>query len=185
MMSLRPMMSRLVLLFGICLFTAGAQMSCSSDGTGSIRDDDLDSGNGTRFTTRLVLRDSAGVETATFERGELITFELTIRNHTTQTVTLEDCCPPDNDFFVFEDDSRRLLWKWTAGRAFPAVITDLEFAPGETKTFEATWNQVATGGEMIPAGEYLARGSGPFVQLQGNPLSPGELASGLRAFRVR
>ena len=102
MVHLRPMMSRLVLLFGICLFTAGAQMSCSSDGTGVIRDDDLDSGHGTRFTTRLVLRDAAGTETYSFDRGELVTLELTIRNHTSAPVTLEDCCPPDSDFFVFE-----------------------------------------------------------------------------------
>jgi hypothetical protein len=178
-------MSRLLLLLGIGLFTAGAQMSCSSDGTGSIRDDDLDSGDGTRFTTRLILRDSAGAETYTFDRSELITLELTIRNHTDRPVTLESCCPPDSDFFVFEEDSRRLLWKWSLGRAFPAVITDLEFAAGETRTFRATWNQVSNAGETIPPGDYLARGAGPFVQLQGNPLSPGEQASGLRAFRVR
>jgi hypothetical protein len=181
----RPMMARLVMLFGICLFTAGAQFSCSSDGSASIGDDDLDSGNGTRFTTRLVLRNSAGTESYTFARGDLITFELTVRNRTDQTVTLAGCCPPDREFFVFEEDSRRLRWKWTEGRAFPAVVQDLVFTPQETKIFLAEWNQVTASGEMIAAGEYEARGAVPFVQIQADPLAPGELASNLRSFTVR
>jgi hypothetical protein len=180
-----PMMSRLVMLFGICLFTAGAQFSCSSDGTARIGDDDLDSGDGPRFSTRLVLRDSAGAESYTFARGELITFELSVRNRTDQTVTLADCCPPDREFFVFEEGSRRLRWKWTEGRAFPAVLEDLVFGPRETKIFMAEWNQVTQSGEMIATGEYEARGAVPFVQVQGDPLAPGELGSNLRSFTVR
>jgi hypothetical protein len=179
------MMSRLALLLGICLFTAGAQTSCSSSGVVSIRDDDLDSGDGTRFTTRLTLRDSAGTETSTFDRGELVTFVLTVRNHSGQTVTLAGCCPPDSEFFVFDDDPRTLRWKWTEGRSFPAVISDLVFAPFETRTFTAEWNMVTRSGSMLAPGRYDARGAVPFVQLQADPLVPGELASGLRTFTVR
>jgi hypothetical protein len=181
----RPMMARLVMLFGICLFTAGAQFSCSSDGSARIGDDDLDSGDGPRFSTRLVLRNSGGTETYTFQRGDLITFELSVRNRTSQTVTLADCCPPDREFFVFEDGSRSLRWKWTEGRAFPAVLEDLVFGPQETKIFMAEWNQVTRSGEMIATGEYEARGAVPFVQVQADPLAPGELASNLRSFTVR
>lgn len=179
------MMSRLVVLFGICLFTAGAQFSCSSDGTARIGDDDLDSGDGPRFSTRLILRDSAGAESYSFARGELITFELSVRNRTDRTVTLTDCCPPDREFFVFDEDSRRLRWKWTEGRVFPAVLEDLVFGPQETKIFMAEWNQVTRSGEMIASGLYEARGAVPFVQVQGDPLAPGELGSNLRSFTVR
>lgn len=173
------------MVFGICLFTAGAQFSCSSNGTANFREDDLDSGDGPRFTTRLILRNSAGAESYVFQRGDLITFELTVRNRTGQTVTLADCCPPDREFFVFEEDSRRLRWKWTEGRAFPAILEDLVFEPQETKIFLAEWNQVTASGEMIATGEYEARGVVPFVQVQGNPLAPGELGSNLRTFTVR
>jgi hypothetical protein len=182
----RPqMMARLALLFGICLFTAGAQLSCSSDGRASIVDDDLDSGEGPRFTTRLVLRDSAGTESYDFQRGDLITFELSVRNRTDQTVTLAGCCPPDREFFVFDEDTRRLRWKWSENRHFPAVVQDLVFSPQETKLFVAEWNQVTQAGEMVAAGEYETRGAVPFAQIQGNPLAPGELASNLRSFTVR
>jgi hypothetical protein len=38
---------------------------------------------------------------------------------------------------------------------------------------------------MIANGEYEARGAIPFVQIQADPLAPGELASNLRSFTVR
>ena len=41
-----PIMSRVIAVVGICLFTAGAQLSCSSDGRAFIHDDLDDSGNG-------------------------------------------------------------------------------------------------------------------------------------------
>jgi hypothetical protein len=180
-----PMMARLAMLFGICLFTAGAQFSCSSDGTANIRDDDLDSGDGPRFSTRLVLRDSGGAETYTFQRGDLITFELTVRNRTDQTVTIPACCPPNGEFFVFEEDTRLLRWRWTEGQPFPLVLGDLVFGPQETKVLRGEWNQVTRTGEMIAAGAYEARGGIRFPELRADPLAPGELASNLRSFTVR
>ena len=180
-----PMMARLVVLFGICLFTAGAQFSCSSDGTGSISDDDLDSGDGPRFSTRLVLRDSSGAETYTFARGELITFELTVRNRTNQTVTIPNCCPPNSEFLVFEEDTRSLLWRWTESQPFPLVIGDLVFSPQQSRTLRGDWNQVTRTGDMIPAGAYEARGAIPSAALRGDPLTSDELASNLRSFTVR
>lgn len=179
-----PMMARLAMLFGICLLTTGSQFSCSTDGTASIGDD-IDSGNGPRFTTRLVLRDSAGAETYTFDRGELITLELTIRNRTNETVRLQGCCPPESDFFVFEDRDEDVRWQWSEGRAFPAVVADLVFDPNETKTMQVTWDQVTRSGEMLAAGEYDARGvvtRAPFVA---DPLASSELGSNLRSFTIR
>jgi hypothetical protein len=179
------MMSRLVMLFGVCLFTAGAQFSCSSDGSASIHDDDLDSGDGPRFSTRLVLRDSSGTETYTFARGDLITFELTVRNRTNQTVTIPACCPPDPEFFAFEEDTRQLLWRWTEGQPAPAVVSNLVFSPLETKTLRGEWNQVVRTGEMIPAGAYEARGAIRSPEIRGDPLATSEVGSNLRSFTVR
>ena len=184
----RPaMMARLAMLFGICLFTAGAQYSCSSNGTGRIGDDndDIDSGTGPRFSTRLVLRNSAGAETATFDRGDLITFEITIRNRTGETVRLQGCCPPESDFFVFDDGDEELRWQWSEGRAFPAVITDLVFTPNETKTMQVTWNQVTRSGAMLSAGQYDARGVVTRAPFQTDPLASSELGSNLRSFTIR
>ena len=181
----RSMMSRLVALVGICLFTSGAEFSCSSDGTGRITDRDLGSGSGPRFTTTLVLRDSAGTATRSFDRGELITLELTVRNRTDQSVRLNNGHPPDFEFFVIDDGTSRVRWQYTENRAFPAVILPIDFAAGETKTYTFTWNQVLRDGAMLERGNYEARGAIPFPGLQGNPLAADELGSNLLAFTVR
>jgi hypothetical protein len=177
-----PMMARLVALFGICLFTAGAQYSCSSDGTGSIGDD-IDSSR--RFTTRLVLRDSAGTETSAFQRGELINFHLTIRNLTNQTIVFQGCCPPESDFFVFDARGETVRWQWSEGRPFPAVLADLVFAPNETKTFQVAWNQVTRSGEMLAAGSYDTRGIVTRTPFAADPLVTHELGSSLRTLTIR
>lgn len=179
-----PMMARLAALFGVCLFTAGAQFSCSSDGRATIGDD-IDSGNGPRFTTRLVLRNSAGTETYTFQRGDLINFELTIRNRTNGTITFQGCCPPESDFFVFNDGDEDVRWRWSEGRAFPAVIADLVFTPNETKTFQVDWNQVTRSGEMLAAGQYDTRGIVTRTPFTADPLASSELGSNLRTFTIR
>ena len=178
-------MSRLAALVGICLFTSGAQYSCSSDGTGRITDRDLGSGSGPTFTTSLVLRDSAGVATRSFDRGELITFELTVRNRTDQTVRLESGHPPDFDFLVLNDGTSRVRWQWTEGRGIPTVVIPIVFAAGETKTYTFVWNQGLLDGAMLERGNFEARGVVPFSGYQGNPLAAHELGSNLLAFTVR
>ncbi|MBC8025860.1 MAG: hypothetical protein H7Y89_07710 [Steroidobacteraceae bacterium] len=178
-------MARLAMLSGICLFTAGAQFSCSSDGTVNIGDDDLDSGDGPRFVTRLVLRNSSGTETYSFQRGDLITLEVTIRNRTGETIRLQGCCPPESDFFVFDDGNEDVRWQWSEGRAFPAVVADLVFTPNEAKTMQVTWNQVTRSGEMLSTGQYDARGIVTRAPFLTDPLAASELGSNLRTFTIR
>lgn len=180
-----PIMSRVLAVVGICLFTGGAQLSCSSDGRGVIRDDLDDSGSGATFTTTLVLRNSAGAESYTFQRGDVITFELTVHNRTNQTQRFADCCPPDREFFVFDDGTARLRWKWTEGRAFPAVIESLEFAANETKVLRGEWNQGLSDGSVIAAGRYEARGVVSVSLAYRDPLLASELGSRLREFTIQ
>jgi hypothetical protein len=181
----RPMMSRLAAVIGIALFTGGAQYSCSN-GIGTIgHGRDIDSGNGPTFTTNLVLRDSAGARTTAFTRGETITFELTVRNRTTDTVRLEDGHPPDSDFVVFDDGTDDVRWQRNEGRAFPAVVAPIVFAPGETRTFTVEWDQVLIDGRMLGVGDYEARGVIPFAAFATDPLAPSDLGSNLVAFSVR
>lgn len=184
----RSMMARLAMLFGICLFTAGAQFSCNSgDGTAHLGDanDDLDSGNGPRFSTRLVLRNAAGAETYTFARGDLITLEITIRNRTGETVRLQGCCPPESDFFVFDESDEDVRWQWSEGRVFPAVVADLVFTPNETKTMQVTWDQVTRSGSQLAAGHYDARGVVTRAPFSTDPFAVSELGSNLRSFTIR
>ena len=53
---------------------------------------------------------------------------------------------------------RREVWRHSAGRMFAQVITDLTLAPGESRSFTATWNQTDAKGKPVPPGRYEAVG---------------------------
>jgi tripartite ATP-independent transporter DctM subunit len=85
------MIARLFAVGVVALVTSGSQVQCSSgdpDALPPIDEIDGETGDGPSFTTRLVIRDSAGRETDEFRRGELITFEVTVHNKTTQPIVL-------------------------------------------------------------------------------------------------
>ena len=96
---------------------------------------------GPTFTTTLVLRDSAGAEKYTFQRTELITFELSVRNRTAQPANVSLSTTQASDFFVFPNGGNTALWFCSTGMAFPTVVTTLTFAANETKVMQCTWNQ--------------------------------------------
>jgi intracellular proteinase inhibitor BsuPI len=161
--------------------------SCTS-GTGTLRDrEDLGNGEevaGPTFTTTLVLRDAAGTEKYTFQRTELITFELTVRNRTSQAVNVSLSTTQASDFYVFPNGGSTALWFCSTGMAFPTVVTTLTFAANETKVMQCTWNQSLSNGTFLPNGNYEARGLVTAVGVSANPSTQHELASTLRAFTV-
>jgi len=182
------MIARLALLVGIVLSTAGAQYSCSSDGRGLItnRDGgrDIGSGSGPTFSTTLILRDSAGVETNSFTRLELIDMELTVRNRTAQKVTVQMPSTAGSDFVVFTEGGDSPRWWSNENRGFPTVVTTIEFQPNESKTVSVSWNQELRDGTFLPAGSYEARGMLRNVGFPPGWLAPHELGSNLRVFTV-
>jgi hypothetical protein len=182
------MIARLLALGVVMLVSSGSQFSCTTGDTSLLdRDDDLGSGDGATFSTTLVLRDSSGTAKSSFDEGELITLELTVRNRTDQPQTVNLATTQATDFFVFRDDEDELLWNAGHGTAAPAVVTPLNFAANETKVVSLAWNQEIPDGTFLPPGSYDARGAvmavGVFAPA-GDPLSPHELASNLREFTV-
>ena len=179
------MIARLAMLGAVCLVTSGSQVSCSSGGDsgGGAHDRIPGSGNGPTFTTTLVLRNSAGVETYEFARGEIIRFELTVRNRTRTTVEMQSGSY-HYDFVVFNNGSNSPRWVWGEGRAFTMEGITRTFAPDESKVFTVDWNQEISSGSTLPRGRYEARGVMPFDAFQTNRLAPHELGSTLRAFSV-
>jgi hypothetical protein len=179
----RSMIARLAMLGAVCLVTAGAQSSCSAGDPDLLPGDD---GNGDTptFSTTLVLRDAAGAGTYRFSRGEIIRFELTVRNRTSQTVDLQFDTGQQMDFVVFDNGGNSPRWQWSEGVAFIQAITELQFAPNETRTFTVDWNQQTRSGDTLPPGSYEARGVLPFEAFDTNPLATHELGSTLEAFTV-
>jgi hypothetical protein len=139
---------------------------------------------GPTFTTTLVLRDSAGAEKYTFQRTELITFELSVRNRTSRPANVSLSTTQASDFFVFSNGGNSVLWFCSTGMAFPTVITTLTFAANEIKVMRCTWNQELSNGTFLPNGRYEARGIVTAVGVIADPSSAHELASTLRDFTV-
>jgi hypothetical protein len=177
------MMARLAVVVGIVFTTAGAQYSCNSDGVGSISNRDFDTGHGPTFVTTLILRDSANTATDQFSRSELIRFELSVRNQTTQEVKL-DIGQPQRDFLVFDHGANTPRWRFTEGQLVTMERIVLTFAPGETKVFSLTWNQELLDGTSLPAGRYEARGLVTKTSYSTEPLAADELFSDFRPFTV-
>jgi len=178
-------MARVALLVGICLSTAGAQYSCSSDGSGMFTSRDLNSGDGPTFSTTLALRDSSGNEASRFSRMELVRMELTVRNRTDMQQTLQ--MPSSGlgaTFMAFNEGANTPRWRSTDGFAFPAVVTQIVFQAHETKVMGLDWNQEMADGTFLPNGNYEARGIVQIVGFPQDPLAPHELGSNLVVFSV-
>jgi hypothetical protein len=180
------MIARLALLGAVSLVTMGAQSSCSStNGEGRLDiQDPPENADGPTFTSTLVLKDSSGAARSSFERGELITMELSVRNRTSETQRLTFADGGQSDFVVFNDGTHQLRWRWSDDKVFIQVATEVMFEPQETKKISVTWDQVLASGAMVEAGTYEARGMlmipGPGADLQ----APSERASTLVPFTI-
>lgn len=133
----RSTVARLLAVGAVALVTGGSQVSCNTGaGTGEFTGG---SGNGPTFTTTLLLRDSAGAAKNAFQAGELIHFELSVRNRTGQPVELDFSSGQQYDFFAFEAGSANLAWLWSSTALFTQAASTLTFAAGETKVFTVSW----------------------------------------------
>lgn len=172
----RSTVVRLVAIGAVALFTSGAQTRCSSGDLDEFPGDDENADVPT-FTTTLVLRDSAGVARNSFEAGELITFELSVRNRTDQPVELDFPSGHQYDFFAFKAGTSDVVWLWSSTALFTQAASTLTFAGGETKVFSVNWSQ----GER---GSYEGRGAVLFDALWTNRQAPHELGSTLVPFTI-
>lgn len=169
---------RLLVISGLVTACLGASTSSCEFGDGS-------GGIGPSFVTELSLRDASGLPSDTFARGEPIELRLTVRNRLSTAATVQFSDARTSDFVVIRQGSRVLVWKWSDGRAFPLVLTELEFAAGETKTFSVTWDQSDSSGQPVAAGVYEARGVLVYEGFDADPLRSHEMGSTLERFTIQ
>ena len=106
---------------------------------------------------RLTVRNASGAIRRAFGSAEAVTFELAVRNvgDTRETVVLASA--KTHDFVVTSSDGRE-IWRASRGRFFAQMLTELSFAPGETRRFTSTWDQVRADGTAAVDGEYSVAG---------------------------
>ena len=174
-------MARLSLLVGIWLATAGAQVSCSSDGNGRFDN----GGGGSDFDATLTLRDVAGVETSEFVFGEAMRFDYEIVNLTNRRLTVRFTDAQIYDFVVLDNGTANTRWRWSDAQSFSQTATELTFEPYASKSYSVIWAGTLADGTQLPVGNYQARGSLVFDGFKTNPLAASQLGSPLEAFTVR
>lgn len=171
-------MRRLLTILGLVTACLGASTSSCEFGDGS-------GGIGPSFVTELSLRDANGLPSDSFARGEPIELRLTVRNRLNTAATVQFNDTRTSDFVVIRQGSQALVWKWSDGKAFAQVITEVEFAAGETKTFSVTWDQFGSNGQAVDAGTYEARGVLVYQGFDADPLRSHEMGSTLERFTIR
>jgi hypothetical protein len=139
---------------------------------------------GPTFVTDLVLRNAAGQQRTEFARGEPITFELTVRNRTDSEVVIQFGSGHQWEFITLDAGTSRVRWRWSSDKAFIQSTSELTFAPGQTHTFTAAWDQAGNDKQPVGPGNYEARGLLLFEEFTTNPLAQHQLGSPLKAFRI-
>jgi hypothetical protein len=138
-----------------------------------------------RFVAELVLKNAAGEVRNEFARGEPIHFELTVRNRSDEEVVMQFPSARHYELVVFDAGSSQVRWTWSSDKAFAQYVTELTFAPAETKAFTGIWDhQIGDDGQAVGPGNYEARGVLLFQEFATNPLALHQLGSPLKAFRV-
>ncbi len=110
------------------------------------------------FKTTLVVKDQSGNVKTQFTTGEPIFFELSITNITDVPMTLTLASPQIYEFLVAPAGETQPVWHWSSDKVFPAVIVELSFAAGETKTYLVVWDQINDAGRAVTPGDYVAQG---------------------------
>lgn len=172
---------RLVSVLGIVAICMGATSnSCSlRDGIGGGSDDEPS------FVAQLLIEDSAGQQTDSFDRGEQIQFVLTVRNRLSSSASIDFTTARTSDFVVVRENTNDVVWKWSDDQAaFAQVATTLSFTAGETKSFTVQWNQVGSSGSQVRADRYEARGVLVYDGFDSNPLRTNQQGSTLERFTI-
>jgi hypothetical protein len=187
----RSMVARLLTVVAVVMVTSGSQVSCNGgEGSATIGDpppQPQQEAGSTDFATLLVLKDSAGNEKYAFQPGELITFEITVRNRTSQPATVS-FTGYTGSVDVFNNGGNNSIWNPHDDMVFAQVVQTTTFAAGETQVFRHTWNQLLGTGSYLPLGIYETRGLFHARVTLGGPNGPlvdeRDLRSTLRQFTI-
>lgn len=75
--------------------------------------------------------------------GSTVTFTYEIENAGSSPVEVEYRDGQKFDIAVSEDGDE--VWRWSTGRMFTMALEQRELDPGETATYEATWEDASYG----------------------------------------
>ena len=108
------------------------------------------------FEARLELESADGAARSGFAVGLPIVLALHVRNASDAARSLELPSSQLYDFAIFAGD--RELWRWSRGRMFAQMLTELRFEPGEEKVWRESFAPPEGAAAPLPPGRYRAEG---------------------------
>lgn len=91
------------------------------------------------------------------EAAAPIPLRLVVRNEGVQPVSLRFASGRTYDVVLLDDDGRE-QWRWSAGRMFAQVISELEIEAGDASKFELVCDPAPAERPSLPPGHYRAIG---------------------------
>ena len=157
------------LALGIALLPSfGSGAGCSADEPPRSSDPQRSTGSEpgvphatTALECNVSVGDSDGAQT--FRDDEPVTLVLTVHNVSDAPRSLALPSAQTFEFAVTSADGAE-VWRWSQGRMFAQMLTELSLAPGESRRFEARWDRTRPDGTRAGPGEYRVVGSIPALE---------------------
>lgn len=138
------------------LKAAPLQVEVRNDGIRQIipGKNDLDAGLNAKLET----------DKAVYKRGEIAQLTLTFKNQTGLTTGITYPSGQRYDFAVRPapkgkfDPKQKIIWQWSAGRAFTMMLGMKQLVPDETMIFQDKWELKDNKGQPVPPGRYAIEG---------------------------
>lgn len=96
------------------------------------------------------------VEPVRAHPGQKIALRLTVTNRGPREEKLVFRSGKKFDFTVKRGEEE--VWRWSRGRFFTMAIVLMTLKPGESRAFEASWEQVDNDDKRVPEGAYTVTG---------------------------
>lgn len=93
-----------------------------------------------------------------YRRGEDVVITLVKRNVTNRNITLRYPTGQRFDFVARRVPEQREIWRWSRGRSFTQVASEVILRPGDSQVFQATWDQRNNRGELVAPGSITIEG---------------------------
>ena len=123
---------------------------------------------------RLELLDAGGAERRAFRTAESITLRITLANSGATAQRLEFSSARTHDAIVRAAGGRE-VWRWSQGRMFAQMLSELILAPGESRELTLRWDP--TGSEGGAPGDYVAVA---LIPVLGAPIQSAPVAFSIR-----
>jgi hypothetical protein len=141
----------LSLLAALLLVLAVASLIVSCGGKDKRpREDAVDAARADSLAARVKLNEGG------YAIGEAIVMTLEVANTAGRTIHLTFPSAQRYDFVVKK--GKETIWQWSGGRMFAQVLGRYELAPGDTTTYEYTWDQTKADGAKPGLGAYTIEG---------------------------